>query len=73
VTTCNETVLVMARRDVREGAARVTRQDALISALDRANVYRAQAALAREILASLHASLNLMIRQLEAIEERSKR
>jgi hypothetical protein len=68
-----ETLLQMARRHVREGGARVVRQEEIVAALDRDTNYRPQAALAREILASLHASLNLMIRHLEAIEERSKR
>jgi hypothetical protein len=40
--------------------------------LDRDTNYRPQAALAREILTSLHASLHAMNSRLQAIEERSK-
>jgi len=40
--------------------------------LDKDADYRPQAALAREILASLHASLSVMTSRLQAIEERSK-
>jgi hypothetical protein len=70
---CRETLLAMARRHVREGAARIMRQEALVSALDSANVYRPQAALAREILASLHVSLDLRMDRLQALEDRSRR
>jgi hypothetical protein len=44
------------------------RQEEIVAALDRDTNYRPQAALAREILASLHASLDLMKRHLRAIE-----
>jgi hypothetical protein len=40
--------------------------------LDRDTHYRSQAALAREILAILHTSLDLMKRHLRAIEARSE-
>jgi hypothetical protein len=62
----------MARRHVREGAERVARQEAIVAMLDRNTKYRSQAALAREILAILHASLHAMNSLLQAIEERSK-
>jgi hypothetical protein len=67
-----ETLLEMARRHVREGAQRVVRQEEIVAMLDRDTNYRSQAALAREILASLHASLHAMNSRLQAIEERSK-
>jgi hypothetical protein len=67
-----ETLLDMARRHVREGGARVVRQEEIIAALDRDTHYRSRAALAREILASLHTSLDLMKRHLRAIEARSE-
>jgi hypothetical protein len=67
-----ETLLDMARRHVREGRARVVRQEEIVAALDRDIHYRSQAALAREILASLHTSLDLMKRHLRAIEARSE-
>jgi hypothetical protein len=63
-----ETLLQVARRHVREGGARVARQEEIIAALNRDTNYRSQAALAREILASLHTSLDLMERHLRAIE-----
>jgi hypothetical protein len=67
-----ETLLQMAQRHVREGGARVVRQEEIVAALDRDTHYRSQAALAREILASLHTSLDLMKRHLRAIEARSE-
>ena len=57
---------------MREGAERVVRQEALVAALDKGAEYRPQAALARDILAILRRSLDLMERHLDAIEERSK-
>ena len=67
-----ETILERARRHVREGAERVVRQEEIVAMLDRDANYCPQAALAREILASLHASLHAMNSRLQAIEERSK-
>ena len=67
-----ETLLDMARRHVREGGVRVARQEEIVAALDRDTNYRPQAALAREILASLYTSLDLMERHLRAIEGRSE-
>ena len=68
-----ETLLGMARRHVRDGTERVAQQEGLVAALDRDTRYRPQAALAREILASLHISLDLRKSRLQAIEDRSKR
>jgi hypothetical protein len=67
-----ETLLQMARRHVCEGGARVARQEEIVAALDRDTNYRPQAALAGEILASLHTSLDRMERHLRAIEARSE-
>jgi hypothetical protein len=67
-----ETPLEAARRHVREGARRVARQEGIVAMLDKDANYRPQAALAREILASLHASLYVMNSRLQAIEDRSK-
>ena len=67
-----ETPLESARRHVREGAQRVMRQEEIVAMLDSHTTYRPQAALAREILTSLHASLHAMNSRLQAIEERSK-
>jgi hypothetical protein len=67
-----ETLLLMARRHVREGGIRVARQEEIVAALDRDPNYRPQAALAREILTSLHTSLDLMKHHLRAIEARSE-
>jgi hypothetical protein len=67
-----ETRLERARRHVREGTRRVERQEAIVAMLDRNTNYRPQAALAREILAILQASLHAMNTRLQAIEERSK-
>ena len=67
-----ETRLERARRHVRGGAQRVVRQEAIVAVLDRDTNYRPQAALAREILTSLHASLHAMNSRLQAIEEWSK-
>jgi hypothetical protein len=66
-----ETLLNMARRHVSEGAVRVARQEAIVAALDSDPKYHPQAALARETLAILHTSLDLMKRHLRAIEGRS--
>jgi hypothetical protein len=66
--SAHETLLDKARRHVREGIERVERQEALVAALDTYTKYRPQAALAREILASLHSSLELRNRRLLAIE-----
>jgi hypothetical protein len=48
------------------------RQEEIVAMLDSHTTYRPQAALAREILTSLHASLHAMNSRLQAIEERSK-
>jgi hypothetical protein len=61
----------MARRHVREGTERVARQEAIVDMLDRDILFRPQAALAREILATLQTSLDLMNSRLQAIEEQS--
>jgi hypothetical protein len=68
----HETLLDMARRHVSEGAIRVARQEDIVAALVRDANYRSQAALAGEILAILHTSLDLMKRHLRAMEGRSE-
>ena len=68
----HETLLDMARRHVSEGAIRVARQEEIVAALGRDTNYRSQAALARDILASLLTSLDLMKRHLRMIEAQSE-
>jgi hypothetical protein len=60
----------MAQRQVRDGAQRIVRQKAIIDVLDKDILFRPQAALAREILASLHASFDALNSRLRAIEDR---
>ena len=67
-----ETLLEMARRQVREAAQRIVRQKAIADALVGDTNYWRQAALAREILASLHASFDTLNNRLQAIEKRPK-
>ena len=67
-----ETPLEAAQRHVREATERVVRQEAIVARLDKHRNHRPQAALAREILASLRTSLDAMKSRLRAIEERSE-
>ena len=64
-----ETLLETARRHVREGAERVTRQEAIVAGLERDN-HPDAATFAREVLKTMRSSLDLMKRHLRAIEER---
>lgn len=54
---------------MREGAERVTRQEAMVAELERDN-HADAATLAREVLKTMRSSLDLMQRHLRAIEER---
>jgi hypothetical protein len=54
---------------VREGAERVTRQEAMVAELERDN-HADAATFAREVLKTMRSSLDLMKRHLQAIEER---
>ena len=67
----HQTPQEMERRHIREGAKRITRQEAIIAKLGGDN--RSDTAiLAREILAIMRLSLNLATRHLRLIEEQSK-
>ena len=68
----SETLLEKARHQVHEGALRIVRQKAIVDTLDGDTNYRPQAALAREILACLHASFDALNSRLRAIEKRAK-
>jgi len=63
-----ETLLETARRHVREGGERVTRQEAMVAELERDN-HPDAATLAREVLKTMRSSLDLMKRHLRATEE----
>jgi hypothetical protein len=52
VSGCHETLLKTARRHVREGAERVTRQEAMVAELERDN-HPDAATLAREVLKTM--------------------
>jgi hypothetical protein len=67
-----DTLLEKTRRQVREGALRIVRQKAIVDALDGDTNYRPQAALAREILASLQASFDALNSRLRAIGTRAR-
>ena len=64
--------LEMARRHVRVGTERVARQEELVAWLDQEGNYPSQTALAREILATLRTSLDLMRDHLRRIEGKSE-
>jgi hypothetical protein len=68
LVSAHETLLDKALRHVREGIERAERQEVLVAVLEINTTYRPQAALAREMLASLHASLEPRNRRLLAIE-----
>jgi len=61
-----ETLLELARRHVREGEARLARQDATVAELDK------MADLGREVRETIRTSLDLAKRHLQQIEERSQ-
>ena len=67
-----DTQLEMARRHVRVGTERVARQEELVAWLDQEGNYTSQTALAREILATLRTSLDLMRDHLRRIEGKSE-
>jgi hypothetical protein len=67
-----ETPLEAALRHVREATERVMRQEVIVALLDKHRNYRSQAALAKEILASLRKSLDAMKGRLRAIQGCSK-
>jgi hypothetical protein len=67
-----ETVLEMARRHVCEGEKRVERQTAIIAAMDKGNYTRA-AALGRQVLETMRASLDIAKRHLQRLEIQSER
>ena len=67
-----ETVLEMARRHVCEGEKRVERQKAIIAAMDKGNYTRA-AALGRQVLETMRASLDIAKRHLQRLEIQSER
>jgi hypothetical protein len=66
-----ETVLEMARRHVREGEARLTRQIAIVAKLERDN--HTEAALAPKVLETIRLSLDMLEGHLSRLERRSKR
>lgn len=67
----HETVVEMARRHVREGERRITRQEAMVAKLDRDNHPEA-ATLGWTALETMRSSLGLMKHHLQVIEERLK-
>ena len=66
-----ETVLEMARRHVREGEARLTRQIAIVAKLERDS--HTEAALATKVLETIRLSLDMWEGHLSRLERRSKR
>jgi hypothetical protein len=66
-----ETILEMARRHVREGDERLTRQAAIVVAMEGGG-HHGQAALARRVLETMRTALELQKRHLRDIEARSK-
>lgn len=66
VTDQAETLKELARRHVREGEARLARQEAIVDKLDN------QAALGRQVLETIRTSLDLAERHLQQIEAQSK-
>jgi hypothetical protein len=67
-----ETILEMARRHVREGEERLTRQATLVIAMEGGGNHW-QAALARRVLQTMRTALELQKCHLRDIEARSKR
>jgi hypothetical protein len=65
----HETALEMERRHIREGTARLARQEAIIAELGESNQSQT-AVLARELLVIMRSSLSLAERHLRYLEDR---